>query len=108
MEKIIGRFYFKLSSNGNLLGEYSNNVSTDCDVEAARRLSERQGTNINPFVGKYNSTWTEGASSHSATLTITKRTAQIYSVEWSRNNEPVFTGEAMIMDGILIGNYQSV
>ncbi|MBN2703013.1 MAG: hypothetical protein JXR23_02280 [Pontiellaceae bacterium] len=108
MGKITGRFYFKLSSNGNLLGEYSNDKSQDCDVEAAKRLSECQGTNINSFVGKYYSTWTEGNSAHSATLSITKRVDQIYSFEWSRNNEPVFTGEAMIVDGILIGNYWGV
>ncbi|MBN2683861.1 MAG: hypothetical protein JXR40_01150 [Pontiellaceae bacterium] len=108
MEKIIGRFYFKLSSNGNLLGEYSNNKSQDCDVEAAKRLPEWQGTNINSFVGKYQSTWTEGDSYHSAILTITNWNAQIYSLEWSRDNKTDFKGEAMIMDGILIGNYWSV
>jgi len=109
MGKVIGRFYFKLSDNGNLLGEYSNAGSTECDVEAAKRIHTSEETSVEPFEGEYTSTWTEGKKVESATLKITRRpnSAGIFSVIWCDGNRELFTGEAMVVDRILIGNYES-
>lgn len=110
MENVVGRFYFKLSSNGNLLGEYSNDKSQDCDVEAAKRLSGDPVENENPFIGEYKSTWTEGDRVVFSDLIIEQKkdSDTLFSIKWSDSKRTIFTGEAMIVDGILIGNYQSI
>ena len=111
MKKVIGRFYFKLSENGNLLGEYSNEGSTECDVEAAKRIPAvtSEATPVNLFEGEYTSTWTEGKEVVSATLKITRRSnaVGIFSVIWCKGGRDLFTGGAMMVDRILIGNYES-
>lgn len=101
---IIGRFYFRLTSSGNLVGEFSNNLSVRNSTESADRT---QG-NITSFLGKYQSTWHEGGQSELLTLSIiTKPNAQnIFSLTWSDANGPNFWGEGLIAEGLLIGDYR--
>ncbi len=105
-ENLIGRFYFKLTSNGNLIGEFSNNFSTGISTESA------DSTNIlGNYLGVYNSTWQEDGNAHFANLTISQKNATgntIFTLEWRENNNLTFIGEGMLCDNILIGNYQSV
>ena len=105
MSKVNGRFYFKRSVNGNLTGEFSNNKSTGISSESA----EATNTTVD-FVGEYNSTWWEDRTASSAVLKISVKpgtNGSIYSVIWERNSSPVFIGEAMLCDNILIGDYRS-
>lgn len=114
MSEIIGRFYFKLTENGNLLGEYSNNKSERCDVEAARRTSEipvaSESTTGLGFIGEYSSVWTEGENVvEFATLEIKKdlKKPETFSLSWKKDRQSRFSGQGMLVDGILIGDYQS-
>lgn len=109
--RFIGRFYFKLTVNGNLLGEYSNNHK-DCIrscVEAANRTSEWPVGSEKPgekFVGEYISTWLEGKKCDKVNLTITRRegSESMFLVRWSEK----FEGQGMLCDDILIGDYRPV
>lgn len=116
MSKINGRFYFKLTSNKNLLGEFSNQDGA-CQknyTESAVRISKG---NDAPFIGIYRSTWWEETSNAPALAELKIENRQdrdgAYRLEWryikgeNAESKPYFTGEAMLCDGMLIGNYWS-
>ncbi len=109
MKKVTGRFYFKKTDNGNLQGEYSNNFTTKVYTESATIISDYTGKNN--FVGSYNASWVESneIESFSACLEINKKenSINIYSLIWKHSENILFTGEAMLSDGMLIGNYQN-
>lgn len=109
---IKGRFYFQLTINGNLLGEYSNDVSTDIDVEAAKRIPEPKDSQKKDkeFIGKFMSVWTEGATGKNANLMVSQKVGSrgIYEVVWSQNSKDIFKGEGMLSGDKLVGNYWSV
>jgi len=114
MTKVIGRFFFKLTVNGNLLGEYSNDKSTSCVTEAANRVfSVKCPERVSrfDFEGSYESVWREIANtSVCSNLTISRKTGYngIYTLEWtSPTGTAQFHGEGMLCDEILIGNYWS-
>ncbi len=103
---IHGRFCFIRTQNGNLLGEYSNQLSrfnaTEC-AELRRRDEEEP-----PFAGTYRSTWLEDDGPEDMLLTIGPRPSErdsIYKLTWSRGTEVVFYGEAFVFNDVLIGNY---
>lgn len=106
MANIIGRFYFKMTKNGNLIGEYSNSGMQSVDAELANSMSSHQG-----FVGDYNSVWEEDNRSYSATLHIKLKdpsNTKIFSLEWiNKSGKPVHWGEGMMVDDILIGDYRN-
>lgn len=98
-DRIAGRFYFKRTSNGNLIGEWSNNdadrtFSESCDLAEP---------NDNSFIGTYNSSWREGGEALAAKLKITKQRGQLFSLEWRGDAD--FDGEGMLCDDTLIGDY---
>lgn len=100
MSKIIGRFYFKQTTNGNLLGEFSNNGTKRNYTESADLLSKKEID----FVGEYNTTWYEDEAC-SAKLVIKLKHENIFTLKWSGKSN--FDGEGMLCDNILIGNYWS-
>jgi hypothetical protein len=110
-EKVQGRFYFKLTESGNLLGEYSNQFMVRNDPEC----SSRTEGDILSFCGEFISTWQEDVGPVEAHLVISTRAANPskcgnYSLKWSElskgiKGKEVFVGEAMLSDGMLIGNY---
>jgi len=104
MSKIIGRFFFKQTTNGNLIGEFSNNSSTKNSTESSDLLTPK-----NTFVGEYNSTWQDNGTAFFAKLFIEHKanSTEIYSLEWKRDNKIIFWGEGFICDGILIGDYRN-
>lgn len=108
MSDIRGRFYFKLSINGNLAGEYSHQDSKHSWVETAQRTSPAACG----FEGDYRSAWIqENEEVCSAELKITRKAGStgIFSLVWTPPGETAqFEGEAMLCDQILIGNYRSV
>jgi len=115
MSTIIGRFFFKLTTNGNLIGEYSNNKSTRCVTEAANRIfaveDAEQITQFS-FEASYESVWRESANNgvcSNLKVEGKKGCPGIYSLVWKALNGKVqFEGEGMLCDDVLIGNYWSV
>ena len=101
---IIGRFYFKRTANGNLIGEYSHDTSINNSTESVDLIKSIDG-----FVGNYESSWIELSSSVKSTLTIKHRAGtnkRIFSLVWKIKNKPVFWGEGFLCDDILIGDYR--
>ena len=114
MPSVTGRFYFTRTSNGNLLGEYSNNQTKRCWTEGANRNPEATADGSDPFVGEYDTTWYEEDSKESvyARLEIKLKhpSARIYSLTWTepKSGKVMFEGEAMLCDSLLIGDYRYV
>ncbi len=102
MKKVIGRFYFKQTINGNLIGEFSNNGTLKNYTESADLNSD---TRKDVYVGVYDSTWHEDKACF-AKLEITKKHDSIFTLKWI--GEGSFEGEGMLCDNILIGNYWSI
>ena len=103
MANIIGRFYFKRSVSGNLIGEYSNNDMQVVTTESADVLEPTKN-----FVGNYDTSWREGGSVMSATLSITERVAgKIFSLVWTKETD-MYWGEGMLLDNdTMIGDYRN-
>ena len=113
--KVSGRFYFKLTANGNLLGEWSNRdsiaaqpTSTEsADFDVSLGSPKTRGT----FVGSYRSTWQENGVAVFATLKIDLKphVPDIFTLTWHSpsKGKPIFNGEGMLCDDILVGDYHS-
>jgi hypothetical protein len=105
MNKFIGAFAFQNMGNGCLAGKYFNNGTpraySECCVNTQQNITEP----IDPFIGRFFSTWIEESESpESGFLTISARGEQgLYTLEW----EGSFTGEGMLMNGILVGWYRN-
>lgn len=104
-ETIRGRFYFKRTSNGNLLGEFSNYQSDGVYTESADLIGKSDG-----YFGNYTSTWQEGGKPYVATLSISpcERNPQMFKITWVQNGKLTFKGEGMLCDDILVGDYHSI
>ena len=111
MATIIGRFYFKLTDAGNLIGEYSNSAGTRSLPESAMR---KDGSEVGGFVSSYMSTWFEPSAGAgvAALLKIEPKSesSDLFELTWCEiaGNSDLYKGEAMLCDGMLIGNYWSV
>jgi hypothetical protein len=110
--KIIGRFYLKQTSNGNLIGEWSNNTRAEiftesCDLREKESSALRKSAN-DRFLGVYYSTWQEGGQPCFANLTISPKTGndKLFTLKW--RGIANFDGEGMLCDDILIGDYHQV
>ena len=106
---IIGRFYFKQTQNGNLLGEFSNSGMTSIDSESATLIPPLLiSLPTQKFIGEYNSTWFEDKAKFLALEIKFKylNNDKIYTIEWKdKSGNPVFKGEGFLVDDILIGDY---
>lgn len=106
MSNIIGRFYFKQTQSKNLLGEFSNNASDENYVEAAFKTTEEDG-----FEGIYETKWIEkDVSIYNLSIkSISIKNSIIYYLEWKTGNgKVIFKGQGMLVDNILIGNYDNL
>ena len=105
MEKtLLGRFYFKRTANGNLIGEFSNNIDLIIFTESA--IAQ---TTTKNYVGKYNSTWLENNEPQFANLEISPKPTtldRIFIIEWKSKDGRNFIGEGMLCEEILIGDYR--
>jgi hypothetical protein len=103
--KLLGRFYFKQTSNGNLIGEFSNNLSAEISTESCDLKGASSG-----YVGQYKSTWQENRKPLFANLVIAPNTAnsRLFSLIWRRGGKPIFEGAGMLCDDILVGDYHDV
>lgn len=106
---LIGRFYFRQTANGNLLGEYSHRTSKSRSVyaEAATRTAGVKG-----WIGEYRTVWREepNFTPSSALLKIShaEGSASLFQVRWFDERNPgrlLFEGEAMECEGNLVGDY---
>jgi hypothetical protein len=102
---IFGRFYFKQTHQGNLIGEYCNQNSKEVWSESANKLDQNTS---DLFIGKYASTWGESNEAVLCELHISQKpdTKGIYRLIWKNDNKIIFKGEGFIVDNILIGDYQ--
>ena len=103
---MIGRFYFKRTINGNLLGEFSNNQSRIIQTESAIVTDGSNG-----FVGNYITTWEEDGEVFRANLSIQIRANtgnRIFTLTWRENDNITFVGEGMLCDDLLLGDYRDV
>jgi len=104
MKNIRGRFYFKKTRNGNLLGEFSNNAGDRSWTESCDLID---GDNCD-FIGTYNSSWQENGKALFANLSISRKggeNSQIFELTWQRNGKLIFQGEGMLCDDMLVGDY---
>lgn len=101
---MVGRFYFRLTTSGNLTGEFSNNTVHANFTESA----DRQGGDLKCFTGQFIATWQEDGMAVFAELTIEPRkgAVNIFTLKWIVDNNPKFYGEGFLAEGLLIGNYQ--
>ena len=104
---LIGRFWFKKTQNGNLIGEFSNSSSDEISSESA----DNQLINSSKdFQGKYKSTWQEKGEHLISDLIIMLKQntiTNIYSLEWrDLDGDIIYIGEGIIVDNILIGDYR--
>lgn len=110
-KKLNGRFYFELTTNYNLIGEYSSNYSQHSEPESASRIySEDEDKNYD-FTGEYLTVWHEDGDSIIANLNITAKLncKNIYSLVWKSTKDQnviYFTGEAMLYRNAIIGDYR--
>lgn len=105
MNKLIGRFYFIKTSNGNLIGEFSNNLANRIFTEGANLEGTSDG-----FIGDYITTWITGNNPESAKLTIRYKANtndRIFTLNWTSNNQS-YVGEGMLCEDKLIGDYRMI
>lgn len=111
MPRLGGRFFFKLTDNRNLIGEFSNNLDANISTESAdikESCGDKACANCK-FHGTYYSTWRENREPIFAELKITPKTgaANQFTLKWyHEDGGRYFKGEGMLCDGILIGDYQ--
>ena len=117
MRKLIGRFFFQKTDNGNLIGEFSNNSDTlSTESSDWKKGCENKECANCKWHGTYHSSWQEECEALFAELKISpkKGSAKLFSLEWCRNNnntssthkELIFVGEGMLCSGLLIGDYR--
>ncbi len=103
-----GCLYLKLTSNGNLIGEFSSYgfVST----ESALRVGRKKGQ-LNTFIGNYKSSWLEDTNAPFVDLTISKKSKksseETFALEWRKSGTTIYVGEAMLCDGMLVGYFKA-
>jgi hypothetical protein len=99
VNKLTGTFYFKRTSYGNLIGEFTNNVTKKVQTESAMPTE----ATVN-FVGEYDSIWFDD-SLHKSTLTISEVQGK-FELHWSEGGKAIFIGEGIEVDNMLIGQYR--
>lgn len=108
MDCLIGRFFFKKTNNGNIIGEFSNNRINFISSESADIQNHNDPSN---FIGIYNTTWQEQENPSFAKLTISFKqntSDRIYKLEWTeQNGELIFIGEGFVFENSLIGDYRN-
>ncbi|TRW22428.1 hypothetical protein FMM05_18160 [Flavobacterium zepuense] len=110
MAKIIGSFYLKLTDDGNLAGEFTNSRLFTVAKESAILIEKGNA----PFIGRYFSTWDGVYGPASGILTVSFIESTVpsnvkYDLVWTaEDGDILFTGEALLAEGMLIGHYVSV
>ncbi len=105
-----GTFYFRNAGNNCIAGTYSNDGTPRIYTESAIRITPDADFPEDIFCGTYFSSWIENnEAAENAGLVISRRAnaVGIYALNWLRNDNPsLFSGEAMIAEGLLVGHYR--
>ncbi|MCL1864609.1 MAG: hypothetical protein FWF73_02225 [Spirochaetes bacterium] len=102
---IVGQFYLKETSNGNIVGEFSNNLSDGIYSMSGDLLDGEGG-----FIGTYRVTWREKNEGIFTYLNISYLydNNKLFKLTWTDSKKKeLFEGEGMLCDDALIGNYRS-
>lgn len=95
--------YFRLTSSGNLIGEYAN--PQGAWPETAVRTGP--GGELSSFEGSYKVSWTEEDKVPGGILKIRRDPdRRIFELIWLQYGKPVYTGVGILCDGLLIANYE--
>jgi hypothetical protein len=111
---LLGRFFFKETDNGNLIGELSNYPGPEISTESADWIKGCDDKCANcRYHGTYHSTWLDDDGPQYAELKIfkNKKTGanKLFTLEWrDKNGKLIYEGEGMLCDGILIGDYHDM
>lgn len=102
-----GEFYFKLTTEGNLEGHFTNRGTQFICPENATRVSVDRGLG---FAGKYSTQWEELDTREidAAILTIESNVIENgvqYVLEWRSERVLRFRGYGFEAFGILLGHY---
>ena len=99
-----GSFWLRLTSSGNLIGEFTNNANTRIFSESADAV---EPVDLESFEGDYISTWQEDRAPLGANLKITQA-GQKFNLIWTRidNGSIIFRGEGFLVGDLLIGHYE--
>jgi hypothetical protein len=103
---IIGQFYLTETDNGNIVGEFSNNLS-DGVYSISGDFMEGEGG----FIGTYRVTWREKNEGIFTYLEISYLydNNKLFKLIWKdQKKKEIFEGEGMLCNDLLIGNYRSV
>ncbi len=109
---IVGRFSFRKTVNGNLIGEFSNNGSVRVFAESAILLNHTGEDNSRQnFVGIYNTSWIDESGINNSRLLISLKAdtdSALYSIKWEDDNDVLFVGEGFLIENnTLIGDYRN-
>lgn len=101
--KNIGSFWYQLTQNKNLVGEFIDSVDSKIYTESA---DWKERDKLDGFTGKYNSSWLELNSPKSMIPEINESHSGIHELTWSDGNRIRYCGEAILSgDGKLVGTY---
>ena len=105
MTKLVGNFYYNRTVNGNLLGEFTNNLDDRILSESCN--PSEPDTLPNDFIGRYNSSWQQNTDTFGFTLEIQTHpnTPTKFKLIWRNNATPVYFGEAFRVGEMLVGFY---
>ena len=101
-EQFTGSFYFNLTINGNLIGEFCNNNSNRIQTESANRIGEGGQS----FDGIFISSWVDSKLNISK-LEI-KHSKTKFELNWTETGNQNYYGEGFLKDNILIGYYKKI
>jgi hypothetical protein len=102
---LLGCFYFKKTSSGNLIGEFTKQSLGYVSSESVDFISGNESS----FIGTYQSTWGERGNAECGELTIKQvENTRKFSLIWVQPNGDTFEGEGFLVDGMLIGAYRNV
>ena len=99
-EEFTGSFYFNMTINGNLIGEFSNNKSIIIQTENANRTSQERQT----YVGTYVSSWVDSELNKSKLEIIDYKFK--FKLNWTETGNQDYYGEGFLIENILIGYYK--
>ncbi len=104
---LVGHFYFKKTSSGNLIGEFSNNTLTTVQTESSDEIKSLKNEINKSFIGNYKSTWFENKASNLLELVISIKpnsNENIFILKWqNKKGIDIFSGEGFIVDNMLRG-----
>jgi len=106
MKEVIGSFYFRNEGDGCIMGKYLNQGMSTPLPECAKKS---ESTKELDFEGTYQTAWHAHGSANESMLEIKPRKGKFFLTWTDKKSEQVlFKGEAMIVEGLLVGSYWSI